>query len=110
MHALSRMHSLRVELRIGLPALTFPCRLTDAFPSPLELRYEPRLLILRKRSRNLSHHDARRIAGIRQVIPIGGQYPHVPFDRQEHPKLLGDKITSKPACVLDYDRLDAVAF
>jgi hypothetical protein len=23
---------------------------------------------------------------------------------------LGDKITSKPACVLDYDRLDPVAF
>lgn len=42
-------------------------------------------------SRNLSHHDARRIAGIRQVIPIGCQYPHVPFDRQEHPKLLATR-------------------
>jgi hypothetical protein len=44
---------------------------------------------------------------VRKVVAVGW-YPYVPFDQQEHPKLLSDD-TGKTTGVLDQDRADTVA-
>jgi hypothetical protein len=50
MQALGRKDQLRVALRIGLPALTFPCRFADALAGTSELRHEQRRIMTREGS------------------------------------------------------------
>jgi hypothetical protein len=46
-----------------------------------ELRHKPGLLILRKRTSNLTHHHAGRVVGVGEVIAICRQHSHVAFDQ-----------------------------
>jgi hypothetical protein len=65
MQALGRKDQRRVTLRIGLPALAFVARFSDALAGAPELEHQARLFILGERSGNLPHHDPRGVCRFR---------------------------------------------
>ena len=67
-------------------------------------------ILLGERAGDLTHHYPRGIASFCEIVAVGCEHPHVPFDQQEHTKLLRDEITREAAHVFDHDRADTVDF
>jgi hypothetical protein len=69
-----------VNLGMALPALHLDPGASLPVPGDLQLGDEPRLFVLVKGTRDLAHHDARRVAAVCEVIAICCQDAHAAID------------------------------
>lgn len=62
-----------------------------------------------KRAGNLSHHHARRVSAVGQIVPVRRQHADTAIDQRQNAELLGHELTGEAAGVLNDDGSDAIA-
>ncbi|WP_247508311.1 hypothetical protein [Bradyrhizobium sp. 1] len=91
----------RIDLDVAPPSLHLHSAGSLPLSRCLQFGHKPRLLVLVKGARYLTHHRTRRITAIGQVVAICGQDAHAAIDQQEIAEFLSDKLASKPAGILN---------
>jgi hypothetical protein len=87
-------HHVRSQLGVALAALALAASDALAFARPLELGYQPCLLVFGEGASDLPHHHAERVAAVRQIIAVGGEHAHAALDERDDAQLLRHQLTS----------------